>query len=135
MTATSKDTQGRRLYLRSCDYCNKGISVGYVWGNGSGYGCDGCYIKHLIEWTISLVDNPFFIKSDDKEGFIIEVSDQLYYGWTKDDDDGSYYGIKGNRVYDLSPLDEIVYGEEVYDPKTLNYEWVEQTKGEKNGQV
>lgn len=129
MTATSKDTQGRRLYLRSCDYCNKGISVGYVWGNGSGYGCDGCYIKHLIEWTISLVDNPFFIKSDDKEGFIIEVSDQLYYGWTEDDDDGSYYGIKGNRVYDLSPLDEIVYGEEVYDPKTLNYEWVEQIKG------
>ena len=129
MTATSKDTQGRRLYLRSCDYCNKGISVGYVWDNGSGYGCDGCYSKHLIEWTISLVDNPFFIKSDDKEGFIIEVSDQLYYGWTKDDDDGSYYDIKGKRVYDLSPLDEIVYGEEVYDPKTLNYEWVEQTKG------
>ena len=131
MTATSKDTQGRRLYLRSCDYCNKGISVGYVWGNGSGYGCDGCYSKHLIEWTISLVDNPFFMKSDDKEGFIIEISDQLYYGWTEDDDDGDlYYGIKGNRVYDLSPLDEIVYGEEVYDPKTLNYEWVEQTKGE-----
>lgn len=129
MTATSKDTQGRRLYLRSCDYCNKGISVGYVWGNGSGYGCDGCYSKHLIEWTISLVDNPFFMKSDDKEGFIIEVSDQLYYGWTEDDDDGSYYGIKGNRVYDLSPLDEIVYGEEVYDPKTLNYEWVEQVNG------
>ena len=130
MIATSKDTQGRRLYLRSCDYCNKGISVGYVWGNGSGYGCDGCYSKHLIEWTISLVDNPFFMKSDDKEGFIIEVSDQLYYGWTEDDDDGSYYGIKGNRVYDLSPLDEIVYGEEVYDPKTLNYEWVEQVNGE-----
>ena len=61
----------------------------------------------------------------------MEVSDQLYYGWTEEDDDGDlYYGIKGNRVYDLSPLDKIVYGEEVYDPKTLNYEWVEQINGE-----
>tara|TARA_R100000329_G_scaffold6666_1_gene8281 strand:+ start:284 stop:679 length:396 start_codon:yes stop_codon:yes gene_type:complete len=121
--------QGRRLYLRSCDYCNKGISVGYVWG-GSNYGCDDCYITHIIEWTISLMDNQFFLEADDKENFIYEVSDQLYYGWTEEDDDGDlYYDYKGNRVYDLNPLDEIVYGQEVYDLKTLNYNWVEQIKG------
>ena len=82
------------------------------------------------------MDNPFFLEADDKENFIYEVSEQLYYGWTEEDDDGDlYYDYKGNRVYDLGQLDVIVYGKEVYDHKTLNYNWVEQTKGEKNGQV
>ena len=135
MTVTCKESQGRKLYLRSCSYCNKGISVGYVWDNGGAYGCDNCYIKHLIAWTIDLHDNEYFRMSEDKEEFISDILDQIYVGWAEDDDDGTYFDSEGNDVIDLNPLDEIVYGIEVYDQETLNYNWVEQTKGEIDGQI
>lgn len=83
-----------------------------------------------IAWTIDLHDNEYFRKCEDKEEFISDILDQIYVGWAEDDDDGTYFDSEGNDVIDLNPLDEIVYGIEVYDQETLNYNWVEQTKGE-----
>ena len=122
---TLSETQTRRLFLRVCDYCSKGISVGYVWGNGEAYGCDGCYTEHLIRWTLDLADNHFFRDSDNKEEFIMDITDQLYVGWNEEDDYlDEYYDSKGQPV-DLLPQDVIMYGQEVWDPVTQNYEWKE----------
>ncbi len=122
---TLSETQTRRLFLRVCDYCSKGISVGYVWGNGEAYGCDGCYTEHLIRWTLDLADNHFFRDSDNKEEFIMDITDQLYVGWNEEDDYlDEYYDSKGQPV-DLLPQDIIMYGQEVWDPITQNYEWKE----------
>ena len=122
---TLSETQTRRLFLRVCDYCNKGMSVGYVWGNGEAYGCDRCYTEHLIRWTLDLADNHFFRDSDNKEEFIIDITDQLYVGWNEEDDYlDEYYDSKGQLV-DPIPQDVIMYGQEVWDPVTQNYEWKE----------
>tara|TARA_Y100001963_G_C6731888_1_gene424367 strand:+ start:572 stop:970 length:399 start_codon:yes stop_codon:yes gene_type:complete len=122
---TLNETQTRRLFLRVCDYCSKGISVGYVWGNGEAYGCDGCYTEHLIRWTLDLADNHFFRDSDNKEEFIMDITDQLYVGWNEEDDYlDEYYDSKGQPV-DPLPQDVIMYGQEVWDPVTQNYEWKE----------
>lgn len=122
---TLSETQTRRLFLRVCDYCSKGISVGYVWGNGEAYGCDGCYTEHLIRWTLDLADNHFFRDSDNKEEFIMDITDQLYVGWNEEDDYlDEYYDSKGQPV-DPLPQDVIMYGQEVWDPVTQNYEWKE----------
>ena len=101
------------------------MSVGYVWGNGEAYGCDGCYTEHLIRWTLDLADNHFFRDSDNKEEFIIDITDQLYVGWNEEDDYlDEYYDSKGQPV-DPLPQDVIMYGQEVWDPVTQNYEWKE----------
>ena len=122
---TLSETQTRRLFLRVCDYCSKGISVGYVWGNGEAYGCDNCYTEHLIRWTLDLADNHFFRDSDNKEEFIMDITDQLYVGWNEEDDYlDEYYDSKGQPV-DPLPQDVIMYGQEVWDPVTQNYEWKE----------
>ena len=128
MIHLNKEDRERRYYLRSCSYCKKGLSVGYVWGNGEAYGCDGCYIKHNIAWAVSLSDNEFFLKTEDKEDFIMEMTDQLYVGWDHDDDDGEYYNYKGKSTDLLPPNAVVVYGYELYDLETQNYEWKEIVK-------
>jgi len=127
MTTLNK-TQTRRLFLRVCDYCSKGISVGYVWGNGEAYGCDSCYTEHLLRWALDLADNHFFRESENKEEFIIDITDQLYVGWNQDDDYlDEYYDSKGQPA-EVLEHDVIMYGQEVWDPITQNYEWKEVEK-------
>tara|TARA_R100000458_G_C8186085_1_gene181397 strand:+ start:144 stop:566 length:423 start_codon:yes stop_codon:yes gene_type:complete len=104
-------------FLRSCDYCKKGISKGYVWGNGEAYGCDNCYTTHLLNWAVELSDNSNFIESENKESFIIDITDQLYVGWGRGDDDGNVYDADGN-VFDFDnkiQLNEIVYYDDSED--------------------
>jgi len=112
-TAIPKSKVDVKLYfLRKCDYCNKGLSKGYVWGNGEGYGCNSCYTTHLINWTLELVDDTFFIESDDKEEFIIEVTDQIYVGWNYEENDGQLYDFEGNE-YEIDNVarKDVVYYE------------------------
>tara|TARA_B100000029_G_scaffold338112_1_gene330347 strand:- start:1757 stop:2149 length:393 start_codon:yes stop_codon:yes gene_type:complete len=122
---TTTKMQRRGLYLRLCSYCNKGISVGYVWGNGEAYGCDHCYTEHLLRWALDLADNHFFRESENKEEFIIDITDQLYVGWTLEDDFEEYYTREGKTVLEVGKEDVVIIGEELWDPLTQNYEWKE----------
>ena len=76
----------RKLYLRSCDICDKGMSLGYVWDD-SFYICgEHCYQVALIDETLTQIDNENFLNADDKLDWIQEVNHQIYVGWEPEED-------------------------------------------------
>ena len=106
-------------YLRECSYCNKGINEGYVWGNGEAYGCDNCYTRHLIEWSIALAERDSFVNCDDKEEYINEVTDQLYVNWLEDEEEEMKEDILDmlNKFYDAYREDYL----QMFGNETNNY--------------
>ena len=76
----------RKLYLRSCDICDKGMSLGYVWDDSFYICSEHCYQVALIDETLTQIDNENFLNADDKLDWIQEVNHQIYVGWEPEED-------------------------------------------------
>jgi len=76
----------RKLYLRSCDICDKGMSLGYVWDDSFCICSEHCYQVALIDETLTQIDNENFLNAEDKLDWIQEVNHQIYVGWEPEED-------------------------------------------------
>ena len=76
----------RKLYLRSCDICDKGMSLGYVWDDSFYICSEHCYQVALIDETLTQIDNENFLNAEDKLDWIQEVNHQIYVGWEPEED-------------------------------------------------
>ena len=110
----------RKLYLRQCDICKSGMSLGYMWGD-SQYMCgEYCYQIALIDSALWFADNEHFINAEDRLEWIQEVNHQLYVGWEPQDNWDWLYTKEGMVIEEH----EINFGEDILVYAEEEDDWV-----------